>query len=205
MGLVAPVIFLSVAAFLLNVVLSRLISTQREQVAALKAFGYTRIEISFHYLGMVIGIVLVGVLMGSVAGVWLGRNLTAMYTRFYRFPIFFFHIDFAVVILAFLISAAAGILGTLGAVRKAMLLPPAEAMRPEPPAAYRPTLMERFGIGRGLSQTVRMILRQLKRQPVKALLSSFGISLAVAVMVLGSFGADAIDFLMDFQFQVAQR
>ena len=37
-----PAIFLGVAAFLLNVVLSRLVGTQREQIAALKAFGYAQ-------------------------------------------------------------------------------------------------------------------------------------------------------------------
>ncbi len=42
MGIVAPAIFLCVAAFLLNMVLSRLIATQREQIASLKAFGFTR-------------------------------------------------------------------------------------------------------------------------------------------------------------------
>ena len=38
-GLVSPMIFLGVAAFLLNVMLSRRIETQREIVATLKAFG----------------------------------------------------------------------------------------------------------------------------------------------------------------------
>ncbi len=37
---VVPAIFLGVAAFLLNVVLARLIGTQRDQIGALKAFGY---------------------------------------------------------------------------------------------------------------------------------------------------------------------
>ena len=40
LGTVLPAIFLAVAAFLLNVVVSRLVSTQREQIAALKALGY---------------------------------------------------------------------------------------------------------------------------------------------------------------------
>ena len=36
MGTIIPSIFLSVAAFLLNVVLSRIIALQRDQIAALK-------------------------------------------------------------------------------------------------------------------------------------------------------------------------
>jgi putative ABC transport system permease protein len=60
MAMVVPAIFLSVAAFLLNVVLSRLIGTQREQIAALKAFGYTRWEVALHYLKLVLLIVTAG-------------------------------------------------------------------------------------------------------------------------------------------------
>ena len=54
MGIIGPTIFISVATFLLNVVISRLINTQREQIAALKAFGYTKREIRWHYLKLVI-------------------------------------------------------------------------------------------------------------------------------------------------------
>lgn len=205
MGLVAPTIFLIVAAFLLNVVLSRLVSTQREQIAALKAFGYSRTEIGLHYLGLVLGIVLLGVVLGVISGNWLGRHLTELYTRFYRFPIFYYQFNVSVVLWGTLVSVAAAVLGTWGAVRRAVMLPPAEAMRPEPPTEYRPTLVERSGLGRWFSQTTRMILRQLERRLLKSLLSSFGIALAVAVLILGRFGADAMEYLMEFQFEISQR
>jgi putative ABC transport system permease protein len=48
-----PAIFLGVAAFLLNVVVSRLVATQREQIAALKALGYANRAIAAHYLKLV--------------------------------------------------------------------------------------------------------------------------------------------------------
>lgn len=80
MAVVVPLIFLAVAAFILNVMLSRLVATQRELIAALKAFGYTRFEIGTHYLKLVLLIVVAGVIVGTVAGVWLGRNLAELYT-----------------------------------------------------------------------------------------------------------------------------
>src|SRR5690606_28150105 len=144
-------------------------------------------EIGVHYFKLVLLIVLVGVSLGTAAGTWLGRDLTQLYTKFYRFPIFQFHLDVGVALLGFGISALAAGVGTLGAVRKAVLLPPAEAMRPEPPADYRPTLIERTGLGYLFSQTGRMILRHLERQPFKSALSCVGISLAAAVLVLGNF------------------
>lgn len=204
MGIVGPAIFISVATFLLNVVISRLINTQREEIAALKAFGYTKREIRWHYLKMVILIPLVGVLLGTAVGGWMGRGLTQMYTRFYRFPVIHFEMELSVVLLALVGSIVVSVLGSWAAVRRAVILPPAEAMRPEPPANYHPTVVERLGLGRLLPHTLRMILRQLERHPIKAMLSCVGIAMGVAVLILGSFTLDAVNYIMDFQFRLAQ-
>src|SRR5574342_292998 len=55
-----PVIFISVSAFLLNVVISRIVSIQRDQIATLKAFGYGNADITIHYLNMVVVIAIAG-------------------------------------------------------------------------------------------------------------------------------------------------
>ena len=102
-------------------------------------------------------------------------------------------------------SAGAAGLGVAGAVRRVVNLPPAVAMRPEPPANYRPTIIERIGLQRFFSQTTRMILRHLERHPFKSLISSLGIALAVAILVVGNFSKDSVNFLMDFQFGIAER
>lgn len=200
-----PVIFLSVAAFLLNVVVSRLISTQREQIAALKAFGYGNAAVGAHYLGLVMLIVLFGTGAGLALGVWLGQGLSALYVRFYRFPFLSYQLQPWVAMTALLVSVTAAGIGTLYAVRRAALLPPAEAMRPERPVAYRQTLIERIGLQRWLSQPSRMIARHLERRPVKSLLSVAGIALACAIMMVGSFQTDAIHFMVEVQFGLIQR
>jgi putative ABC transport system permease protein len=205
MGLIAPVIFLSVAAFLLNIVLSRLINTQREQIAALKAFGYTKREIRRHYLKMILVIPTMGVLLGTGVGAWMGRGLTHLYSQFYRFPVAVFQLEYGVVVFALVLSVGAALIGTLAAVQRAVKLPPAEAMRPEPPATFRRTLVERLGLGRILPQAARMILRQMERHPLKSAISCLGIATGVAVLILGSFMLDSISYIMDFQFRLAQR
>lgn len=205
MSLVAPTIFLSVAAFLLNVVVARIIVAQREQIAALKAFGYTNFDIGLHYVKFVLLITAIGDVLGVIFGAWIGHGLTDLYARFYRFPILTFHLSPDIVVLAIFISSAAAVLGSLASVRRAVILPPAEAMRPEPPANYRATLVERLGLGGFLSPSMRMILRHLERQPVKSALSSIGIAMSVAVLILGSFSIDALDYIIDVQFNFAQR
>jgi putative ABC transport system permease protein len=205
MGLIAPTIFFSVSAFLLNVVMTRLIGVQREQIAAIKAFGYTNGQVGWHYVKLVLLISLTGAALGIVIGGNLGHGLTVLYTTFYRFPVFGFRWDPAVIVAALGISSAAAVVGTLASVRRAVRLPPAEAMRPEPPAVYRPTLLDRSGLGNLLPQATRMILREIERRPVKAALSVLGISMAVAVLILGTFTLDSINYIIHFQFVLSQR
>lgn len=205
MGLVTPVIFMSVAAFLLNIVMTRLIDMQREQIAALKAFGYHNSEVASHYLQFVAIIVVVGVTAGTGLGIWMGQGLTQMYTRFFHFPIFQFDMDWLTAMLTATLCAVAAMAGTTGSLWSASRLPPAEAMRPKSPGEYRPSFIERFGLQRWLPQTWRMILRQIRRRPLKTAFSIFGIAMAAGVVVLGNYAADALDFIVDFQFRQVQR
>lgn len=202
---IPPAIFLAVAAFILHVVVNRLVAMQREQIAALKAFGYTRWEIGAHYLQFTLLIVLAGATLGACAGGWMGRGITQMYAQFFRFPVMDYRFAPDLVLAAVGWSLVAGLLGVVTAVGRAVRLPPAEAMRPELPGNYRPTLVERLGLGRLFSQTGRMILRQVERRPVRSGLSVLGVALAVAVMILGSFSKDLVDFIVEFQFFTAQR
>ncbi|TAN43488.1 MAG: ABC transporter permease [Nitrospirae bacterium] len=200
-----PTIFIAVAGFLLNVVISRTVSTQRDQIAALKAFGYDNMSIGIHYVKLVFVIVLIGIALGLGAGIWLGRGLGRIYMEFYRFPYLLNVLKPSVVISASLISILSALAGTLYSVRRAALLPPAEAMRPEPPAQYRRIMLEYLGLGRILSQPTRIIFRNIERRPVKTALTVFGIALASAVMISGRFSSDAIDFMVDVQFRLHHR
>ena len=205
MASILPVIFLAVAGFLLNVVLSRTIAVQRTQIAALKALGYGDGSIALHYMALGAAVSAVGALAGCVAGARLGAALTGIYAGYFRFPEYAYTLAPAVALLGAGVSLAAGILGSLGAVRSAVALPPAEAMRPEPPARFEPTLLERLGLQRVLGPPGRMVLRNIARQPWRFALSSLGVGMALALMVLGAFFIDAIDSLMTLQFDVTQR
>lgn len=204
MAVFLPLIFIGVAAFLLNMVTARLIRTQREQIAVLKAFGYSSWTVAGHYLALVALVIALGGLAGIALGAWMAHGMALMYQEFFRFPWLEFRLRPSVAAAALFYAGGATLLGTLSAVRGALRLPPAEAMRPEPPATYRHSQLEAW-IGHWLNQPSRIILRNLTRQPLKAGLSLLGISLAVAVMMLTGFQKDAINYMMDVQFRLAQR
>src|SRR6185369_4102571 len=107
--------------------------------------------------------------------------------------------------LAIVISAGAAFLVAILAVRRVVALPPAEAMRPEPPANFRPGLLERIGLQKLFSPAARMIVRNIERRKWKAALSIFGIALAVALLVVGRYSFDALDYIIEVHFRTAQR
>jgi putative ABC transport system permease protein len=205
MATMLPAVFLAVAAFLLNIVVTRLIGLQREQVATLKAFGYRNLDVGLHYLKLVLVVALAGAAAGAALGVWMGRALGEMYLRFYRFPYLDHALRPEVVLVAAALTVGASLVGVVQAVRRAVRLPPAEAMRPAPPASYRPTLVERLGLQRFFDQPTRMILRSLERQPVRALLTIVGIASSCAILVMGLFFSDSLDYVVRVQYGIAQR
>jgi putative ABC transport system permease protein len=204
-GQIVPTVFLGIGAFLLHIVLSRLIRTQRDQIAVLKAFGYSHWAIGWHFLKFVLAIVLLGAAIGTGFGLWLGKALVQLYGQFYHFPVLRFSISPIVLLGAIALSVGAALLGAFGAVQQAVAMPPAEAMRPEPPAQFRRTLMERFGLQAFLSPVGRIILRNLERKPLQSVLSIIGIALAVALLVSGRYSQDVTQYLIQVQFNTIQR
>jgi len=206
MATVFPAIFLGVAAFLLNVVLSRLIALQREQIAILKAFGYSNLAIGAHFVKLVLLMAVLGVAAGVALGAWFGQGLSNVYTETtFRFPYLDYRISLEIVLIAFAVAGLAAVSGTLLSVMRAARLPPAEGMRPEMPVTYRTTLLERIGLQRWFSSPTRMILRHIERRPLKSLLTVLGIACACGLMMVGNYQKGAIDFMVDVQFRQASR
>jgi putative ABC transport system permease protein len=200
-----PAVFVAVTAFLVNLVLGRMIRLQRPEIATLKAVGYKNSEVGLHYLGLVLVVLLPGGVLGIAGGVALGRFLIELYGTSFRFPVLLFRLTPAVAAMSVLVSAVAALAGAWGAVRSAVRLPPAEAMQPPAPARYRRSKVERFGVGALIGTTGMMILRELARRPFRTLLSSLGIAGAVSLLILGHFGLDSLLSYFEGTFRREQR
>ena len=200
-----PSIFLAVTAFLVHLVLGRLVGTQRDQIAVLKAFGYPSRTVAGHYLKLALVPTAAGGFAGVALGLWFARGIAAVYADFFQFPEAAFRPDPGVALAGLAIGLGAALAGALGSARRALALPPAEAMRPEAPAGFRTTWLERSALGRRLAPPARIVLRHLHRQPVKALLSIAGLAAAGAILVVSPFVYDAVDRLQEVQFEHVQR
>ena len=202
---VVPAIFLVVAVFLINVVLSRLVTTERTQIGMLKAFGYGNVRLARHYMLLAFSIVGAGLVLGLPAGVWLGRVMSDWFATFFRFPLLVFKVEPIVVFIAIVAMLGSSALGALGTLRAVVKMPPTVAMSPAAPV-YRPTWFDRvMHLIRLRASVMRMIALSVTRRPMRALLTAGGMSLAVAIVVFGGFTADALARVVDVRFQHEER
>lgn len=200
-----PTLFLSVAAFLLNVVLARIVTLQRDVIATLKALGYTDFAIALHYLELVLVIVLIGATLGLALGAWLGHAMTELYLGYYHLPHLAFSMPTDVAAIAVLTSLAAGMVGGLGAVRAVLRLTPSEAMQPPAPANYGTAGSLSPAMRKLISPSLRMVYRELIRQPARSALSVLGIGMAVGLLVLGASMSNAMTSLLTDYLPSVQR
>lgn len=205
MATVIPAIFIGIAAFLLNLVTSRLVALQREHIAILKSLGYSNLTVGFYYLKLVALIVFLGSVLGIGFGAWMGSAMTELYKDYFVFPIFDYHLSAWQPIIGCLISLIAASTGAITTVRYVVNLPPSVAMRPPTPPNYHLSLIERSGILKKFSSDVKMIARNIIRKPVHNLLAAIGIGLGMSIVIMGLFWRDSISHIMNVQFMIADR
>ncbi len=200
-----PPIFLLVAAFLVNLTLSRLVALEREQIGLLKALGYRSFAITLHYIKFVVAIVVLGIAIGSAAGTWLGIYLTNLFGDFFRFPFLIFTQNPDIYVVAAGLSLVAAIAGAVRALWGVVNLPPAIAMQPPAPPAYRRLLRGRLAISRILSQPMVMMVRNIAHHPVRAVFTMLGMSFATAILLVSLFMSDIMEQLIDVTYFLSDR
>ncbi|MCP5366472.1 MAG: FtsX-like permease family protein [Hyphomicrobiales bacterium] len=204
-GSVTPALFLAIAAFVLNMIIGRLIDTEREQIGLLKAFGYSDAAVAWHYAKLVLAIAALGMAMGTLAGVWVGRMTTQIYTEFFKFPYLYYEVGGWVFAVAAAIAAGSALAGGWSSILRAVALKPAQAMQPAAPADYRGSLADRLRLARLFGQPERIILRHIGRWPLRAAMTVLGIALAASTLIGTQFMVGAMDEVMEVQFNLSQR
>jgi putative ABC transport system permease protein len=200
MAKVVPVFFLGVAAFLLNLVLSRIIGTQREQIATLKALGYESGALARHYLLLALVICGLGAVLGVALGILEGEGGLHALIKYFNIPVLIYKVGPSSVVIGILASFAAGGVGAFSSVRRTVRLPAAEAMQPEPPESFKPTLIERLRLDRLLGVAGRMVLRDIERHPWRLAFSALAVALATSILLIGTTMIDSLNQGLLIQF-----
>lgn len=205
MARIIPPIFLFVSAFLINMILSRVITLEREQIGLLKAVGYSNFGVGWHYAKLVILVALLGLLIGSIVGTWLGQGMARLYSSFFSFPFLIFDRSLDLYVIAGGITILSALLGAMKAIWSTVILPPAIAMRPPAPTAYRNLFGNYAWTFSLVSQLTVMAFRHMYRHPIRTGLTTLGVSLSVALLVTALFSTDSLDHVIDTIFHRADR
>lgn len=200
-----PIIFFLVAAFILNIVISRLVRTQRTQIATLKAVGHRNITISQYYFTLSFLIVLIGALFGILLGVWIGKNMVELYGYYYHFPILVYKFSFSRLFISILFGFGTAFIGTYSSLKKVFRLQPAEAMRPPAPISYANSWLENRGIFQFLKPQMRMVIRGIATSPFRSIMVGLGVSFSIVLLVLGLFWGDSLETLLMGQYGFRQK
>ncbi|NKX44845.1 FtsX-like permease family protein [Roseicyclus persicicus] len=205
MAVVVPPIFFAISAFLVGMVMSRIVALDRAEIGLLKALGYTDLEISLHYLLLAALIAVIGVGLGWGLGTLLARAMAWQYARFFEFPYLLFRVPSWVYAMSGLAALATTMLGALRAALMAARLAPAVAMQPPAPPVFRKTILDRVMAAARLKQTTIMVLRSLIRWPVRSALTMLGLGAATAAVISASFMFDALARIIDLAFNQSYR
>ena len=204
-AMILPPIFYAISAFLVSMVIGRIIALERSEIGLLKAIGYSDWEICLHYLMLAALIALAGIAIGWGAGTWLSRALARLYAQFFDFPYLIFSLSYNAYALSGLLAIASAGLGAARSALRAARMPPAVAMAPPAPPRFRRNMLDRLLAALRLSQPVMMILRSLMRWPLRSAFTTLGLSLAVAVLVASGFFTSALDELIETTFDRSNR
>lgn len=205
MSYVLPPIFFGIAAFLVNMVLARIVTLERAEIGLLKALGYRDVEIAMHYLLLAGMVAIVGIGIGWAAGFWMASGMAQLYAQFFDFPWLVQPDSIDVYALSGLIGVSVSIFGALHSARVAARLAPAVAMAPPAPPRFKRGQLDRLAQYLKLPQTGMMVLRGILRWPVRAALTSLGLSLGVAILVSSNFMLDSIEVVVDNAFYQSNR
>ena len=205
MATLLPPVFLLVAAFLLNIVLARLVDTEREVIGLLKSFGFPPRTILLHYVQLAGLLSILGLLLGIAVGAWLGHGMAGIYQRFFSFPFLSFRIGGGVYLIAAAGTLIPVALGAATAVWRSARLTPAEAMRPEAPADYSGRLVAILSGALGRDEPSRIIMRGLIRRPLRSTLTVIGIAAALMLYVASKSPMGSVGRMIDLGFNVADR
>ncbi len=206
MAVLFPALFLAVAALATSVLLSRLIHTQRGEIAMLRAFGFDERQILRHFVSYGLATTMVGAVPAIVAGSFGARAATTAYTSFLSVPFTSQRLSPFTWLVALGFSLVLGAVSGYLPARAAARIEPAAAMRPIGPGVTgRRTFLEKFLPPNAPSWSV-VAVRNIRRQPRRAASTMVGVMLALIIIVTAFVLNDSINSMFDRQFgEVDQR
>ncbi len=205
-SLYLPLILFLIAAGIQFIILSRLIKSQRLQIGILKALGYDDAKVIWHFTAYALCVSMAGCVLGVALGILLASSMSQMYMQYFNLPQAIGGINFKTMLYSVLISLSVGAASGYLAARSVIKINPAEAMRPEVPALGTNIPLEKWpALWMRLNSSWKMSLRSIFRNRARFIVTVLGVMSTVVLLVFSLFTNDAVDFILNRNFQEVNR
>jgi putative ABC transport system permease protein len=206
MSVLFPMLFLTLAAMAIYVLLNRLIESQRTQIGLMRALGYGKSRVLWHYISFALVIGLLGSIIGAILGHVLSGVFTGFYIGFLKIPYTVTQTQWTSVLIGIAIGVIIPLLAGVISAGSASRLRPAEAMRPPAPHAAHRTLLEiLFPFMTKLPSLLKIPLRNAFRNPRRSLFMATGAMSATAMILVSMSFVDMMDWVWTTQFDRIQK
>lgn len=201
-----PVLFLSVAAIIIFIMLSRIVQNDRIGIGVLKALGYSNFQVLAHYIKYALVMGFTGAVIGIGSGLLFCEPMCRFYALYFSLPIIkidiYYSFMFKALILTGLFCISAGIMGA----RPVLKIMPADSMRPEAPKSGKRIMMEKIGfIWRRFSFSWKMVIRNAMRTKGRLAFLIFGLSMAFGINTVPIYLADVFPLMFQIQYDKYQK
>jgi len=188
MATAITLLFLIVAAVIINVMLSRIVKNDRTSIGVMKALGYSNLQIMLHYTKFSLAIGLVGSLIGIGLSIPISMSFTSLYIMFMNIPLFQMRVYYVYFIYGVLLTSVFCVVsGVIGA-RSVTKILPADSMKPEAPKSGGRIFLERFkNIWSRISFSWKMVIRNILRNKRRAAFLVVGIALTYGITMVPVF------------------
>jgi len=204
MAAVLPLLFLVGTVLTTYTLLARLVQAQSVQIGVLRATGFGKRAILGHFLLLAAAPAVVGGVVGIGLGYLFAWWITELYVELMNVPYMFFDAQPGVGVAAMAIAVAAGLVGAVSPARRAAGMAPAAAMSQQAMMAGQAPAGGRW-LGGGLPLSLKLPLRNLVRQPKRAVYTVLGIVLGVCLMIVSFAILDSVDDAIVTFFEEIER
>ncbi len=206
MATAITLLFLIVAAVIINIMLSRIVKNDRTSIGIMKAMGYSNFNVLGHYTKYSLLIGLVGAIVGTLLSIPLSAGFTNLYIMYMNIPVFQMKVYYIYILYGILLTSVFCVISGLIGARSVLKILPAESMRPEAPKAGGRIWLEKIkGIWKRISFSWKMVIRNIFRNKKRAAFLVIGIALTYAISMLPIYMSSVWNNIFMLQYDEFQR
>ncbi|HPW41085.1 MAG TPA: FtsX-like permease family protein [Bacillota bacterium] len=206
MSSVLPVMFLTVAAIIISIMLSRIVNNDRMAIGVLKALGYGNRIVLSHYIKYALAIGLAGAILGIWGGMMLAGPISRYYTVFFNIPLAGVKIQYGYIFYGILLTCMfCTVSGLLGA-RRVIRIMPADSMRQEAPKSGKRTFIEKVTFfWKRVPFSWKMVIRNILRNKKRFAFLVLGLAMAYGINTVPLYMKDAMMSMFELQYGEYQK